>query len=115
MIIHLSPVRSDEALPTLSVAGDVLTLNGVAFDFGPLPEGASLPAAAVGSGWFVGEVGRLAGELHVTLKLPHGRSPSQAVAFPAPLVVSDDGPITLPFDPPFDDEPGSTQGVANEH
>jgi len=115
MIINLSPVRSDEALPTLSAAGDVLTLNGEVFDFGPLPEGASLPASAVESDWFVGEVERLAGELHITLRLPHGRGPSQAVAFPEPLVVSRGGPIALPFDPPVDDELSSTQGVANGH
>ncbi|MEE1706884.1 hypothetical protein [Pseudomonas aeruginosa] len=47
MIITLSPYLplpgSDEHL-MLSRAGDVLTVNGQAFDFTPLPEGGELPA-----------------------------------------------------------------------
>ncbi|HCI1794214.1 TPA: hypothetical protein NOE57_006458, partial [Pseudomonas aeruginosa] len=46
MIIKLSPFAplpgSDERL-SLSRAGDVLTVNGQAFDFTPLPEGGELP------------------------------------------------------------------------
>lgn len=98
MHITLSPVRLDETL-TASLAGDVLTLNGEAFDFGPLPEGATLPAEAIDSEWIVGPVSRIDGELHLTLRLPHGPNPSQAVAFPALLTVLEDGPIPLPFDP----------------
>lgn len=103
MHITLSPVRLDETL-TASRAGDVLTLNGVAFDFGPLPEGATLPAEAIDSEWIVGPVSRIDGDLHLTLRLPHGPNPSQAVAFPAPLTVLEDGPIDLPFDPPAEPE-----------
>lgn len=97
MRITLSPVRLDETL-TASRAGDVLTLNGEAFDFGPLPEGATLPAEAISSEWIVGPVSRIDGEMHLTLRLPHGPNPSQAVAFPAPLTVLGDGPIPLPTD-----------------
>jgi len=99
MHITLSPVRLDETL-TATRAGDVLTLNGQAFDFGPLPEGATLPAEAIDSEWIVGPVSRIDGDLHLTLRLPHGPDPSQAVAFPKPLVVMVDGEIDLPFDPP---------------
>ncbi len=98
MRITLSPVRLDETL-TATRAGDVLTLNGVAFDFGPLPEGATLPAEAIDSEWIVGPVSRIDGDLHITLRLPHGPNPSQAVAFPEPIHVTEDGPIPLPFDP----------------
>ena len=98
MHIMLSPVRLDETL-NASLTGDVLTLNGEAFDFGPLPEGATLPAEAIDSDWIVGPVSRINGELHLTLRLPHGPNPSQAVAFPKPLMVMVDGPIPLPFDP----------------
>ncbi|MGC3068963.1 hypothetical protein ACPTFM_33755, partial [Pseudomonas aeruginosa] len=56
-IIKLSPYYplpgSDEHL-TLSRAGDVLTENGQAFDFTPLPERGELPAEAIGSQWFAG-------------------------------------------------------------
>ena len=98
MHITLSPVRLDETL-TASLAGDVLTLNGEAFDFGPLPEGATLPAEAIDSEWIVGPVSRIDGDLHLTLRLPHGPNPSQAVAFPEPIHVTEDGPVALPFDP----------------
>jgi hypothetical protein len=97
MHITLSPVRLDETL-TASRAGDVLTLNGEAFDFGPLPEGGTLPAEAIRSDWIVSPVSRINGELHLTLRLPHGPNPSQAMAFPEPINVTKDGSIPLPTD-----------------
>lgn len=99
MKIILSPVRLDETL-TASVTGEVLTLNGEAFDFTQLPEGATLPADAIDSEWIVGDVSRINGELHLTLRFPHGPNPSQAVAFPQPIHVTEDGPVALPFDAP---------------
>lgn len=104
MNISLSPVRLDETL-TATRAGDVLTLNGEAFDFSQLPEGATLPAEAIDSVWVVGPVSRIDGDLHLTLRLPHGPNPSQAVAFPEPIRVTEDGPIDLPFDPEPEPEP----------
>ncbi|MCF6780939.1 hypothetical protein [Stutzerimonas stutzeri] len=97
MNIKISPVRMDETL-TASLAGDVLTLNGEAFDFTQLPEGATLPAEAINSDWITGPVSRISGELHLTLRLPHGPNPSQNVAFPESLRVTEDGPIRLPTD-----------------
>lgn len=98
MRITLSPVRMDETL-TATLIGDVLTLNGEAFDFSQLPEGGTLPAEAIVSHWITGTVSRINGELHLTLRLPHGPNPSQAVAFPEPIHVTENGPIALPFDP----------------
>lgn len=97
MQINLSPVRLDETL-IASITGEVLTLNGEAFDFSQLPEGATLPADAIDSEHFVGPVERINGELHLTLRLPHGANPSQAVAFPEPIAVTENGPVALPFD-----------------
>jgi len=88
----------DETL-SATLSGDVLTLNGEAFDFSQLPDGATLPAEAIDSEWIVGPVERIDGELHLTLRLPHGPYPSEAVAFPEPIHVIADGPIALPFDP----------------
>lgn len=104
MRIKLSPQRLDATLGA-SVAGDVITLNGESFDFGPLPDGATLPAEAIDSDWIIGPVSRISGELHFTLRLPHGPNPSQAVAFPEPVTVTQDGPIPLPFDPEPEPEP----------
>lgn len=95
MRINFSPVRSDLDL-TAAKSGDVLTVNGVAFDFSQLPDGATLPAEAVGSPLFCGPVERVEGELHVTLLLPHGPRPSSAQAFPQPVTMTADGPVPLP-------------------
>lgn len=95
MRIKLSPVRRDETI-AVSLTGDVLTINGQPFDFTQLPEGATLPAEAIDSEHFAGPVERIDGELHLTLRLPHGPNPSQAVAFPQPITVTADGPVELP-------------------
>lgn len=105
MIINLSPVRMDGSL-ALSVAGDVLTINGAAFDFTPLPEGASLPREAVDCPWLASDVARAEGEIVLALILPHGAIPWPAppeaavVTHPAPLHVAAEGPVALPsFEP----------------
>lgn len=103
MNIKLSPVRHHETL-TVSRAGDILTINGEQLDFSPLPDGATLPADAIDSDHIVGQVSRIDGELHLTLRLPHGPNPSPAVAFPEPITVTADGPIELPHDPEPDQE-----------
>ncbi len=61
--ITLSPSRMNEP-STYEVAGDVLIVDGEPFDFGPLPEGATLPREAVGAGedpplWLLSPVERL--------------------------------------------------------
>lgn len=95
MHLTFSPMRRDDRL-SLSRAGDVLTINGVAFDFGPLPDGATLPRAAVDCEWLAGPVERIGGVLHLTLILPHGPNAPEATRFPEPITVTGDGPITLP-------------------
>lgn len=101
MHISFSPQRRDEVL-ALTKAGDVLTVNGEAFDLSVVPDGATLPQEAISSDWFAGPVERIGGELHISLFLPHGPNPSQAVAFPHPITVNDDGPIELPSDEPVE-------------
>jgi hypothetical protein len=98
MIITLSPVRSDAPV-SLARYGDVLVIDGAAFDLAPLAEGALLPAEAIDSPWFAGPVTRTDGRLHLTLILPHGPTAPAATRFPATLRVDHDGPVTLP---PFD-------------
>lgn len=98
MRLTFSPVRMDQTL-TASVAGDVLTLNGVALDFGPLPAGGLLPRAAIGSAWIAGDVVRdMAGALTVPLILPHGAGAPMQTLWPAPIDAGD-GLVALP---PFD-------------
>lgn len=97
MQISFSPMRRDDGL-TLSKAGDVLTINGDHFDFSSIPDGASIPAGGVPCPWIQGDVERVAGELHLTLILPHGPNPSQAIAFPSPIIDPPDGIIATPDD-----------------
>jgi len=95
MQIKFSPQRRDDSLSVVK-QGDVLVVNGVEYDFSAVPEGATLPADAISSEFFSGPVERINGELVLTLTLPHGPNPSQAVAFPEPITVVNDGPIAIP-------------------
>lgn len=95
MQISFSPQRSDAEL-VVSRAGDVLTINGEAFDFSGLAEGETIPAGDVPSPWFAGPVDRIGGQLHLVLMLPHGPSPSAAVAYPQPITAPSHGTVTLP-------------------
>lgn len=96
MILTFSPLRMDATL-SVDLSGDVITLNGVGYDLSPLVEGAVLPAfdAAV-----IGPVTRKAGDIRLTLCLPHGMDAPDAVRFPA--VVSDpaDAAGLIPWDGP---------------
>lgn len=95
MQIKFNPQRRDDTL-TVVKQGDALIVNGVTYDFSPLPEGATLPAEAIDSDLFSGPVERINGEIVLTLTLPHGPNPSHAVAFPQPINVTADGPVELP-------------------
>lgn len=94
MKIAFKPLRSDEPI-TLSVQGDVLTINGEPFDFGPLAEGAVLPRDAVDSALLASDVVRRAGQIELTLILPHGPFAPSETRFPAPIEATE-GPIALP-------------------
>ena len=95
MKITLSPTRSDAPL-SISKQGDALTINGVTYDFSVIPDGATLPASAVDCEYITGNVERINGVLQISLLLPHGPTPSQAVAFPEPLINPADGVLELP-------------------
>lgn len=95
MKINLSPQRRDDILE-VSKAGDVLTINGDVFDFSSLPDGATIPDGEVPCAFISGPVERIEGDLHLTLILPHGINPSEAVAFPSPIADPPDGSIVLP-------------------
>ncbi|KGE01010.1 hypothetical protein [Rhizobium sp. YS-1r] len=116
MHISFSPMRRDNTL-AISKSGDILTINGEAFDFSGLPDGATIPAGEVPCDWIVEPVERIGGDLRLTLILPHGADPSVDVAFPTPLINPPDGPLAIPFDPPpepmpevQDEEPADVDG-----
>ncbi len=97
MNIDLSPQVRSESLE-VHKAGDKLTINGEAFDFTPLPDGATLPAGAVNCEFIVGDVRREGGELQLTLLLPIAWDAPVSCAFPQPILNPADGRVPLPTD-----------------
>lgn len=95
MQITLIPQRRDDDLD-VSKQGDALTINGIAYDFSVIPDGATLPASAVDCEFITGNIERINGVLHISLILPHGPNPSQEVAFPTPIINHADGVLELP-------------------
>lgn len=95
MQISFSPQRRDDALQ-VSKLGDVLTINGTAFDFSVIPDGATLPASAVACEYITGDIERIGGVLHLVLVLPVGPDASQAANFPEPLINTADGVLEFP-------------------
>lgn len=95
MKINLSPQRRGDSLVVVR-AGSVLILNGKAFDFSQMVDGDTLPAAAISSPWFEGQVNKVEDELELTLILPLPDNYSPAQAFPEPLLLTSDGPVSLP-------------------
>ncbi|KPP86570.1 MAG: hypothetical protein HLUCCO07_07300 [Rhodobacteraceae bacterium HLUCCO07] len=95
MNISFSPMRRDDSL-TLSRRGDILTINGEAFDFSGIPEGATLPREAVDCDWLASDVVRIDGDLHLALILPHGANAPRETLFPDPVTITEDGPVDLP-------------------
>lgn len=107
MKIKLSPVRVDAPPLRVTVQDqDTVVINGDVFDFSPLQAGDTLPLSAIrGAAAFVSDIERdLSGELHFTLRLPHGRAAPQETRFPAAYatpvhIVSGELPI-----PPYDED-----------
>lgn len=95
MKINLSPQRRDDTL-TVIKQNDTLTINGTAYDFNQLPDGALLPADAVDCEFIVNSVNRINGQLELTLLLPHSANASEAARFPQPIIDPDDGELELP-------------------
>ena len=95
MKISLSPQRRDDTL-TVTKQGDTLTINGTAYDFSVVPDGATLPKDATDCAWLASDVERIDGVLHLTLLLPHGANASEAARFPQPIINPADGVLELP-------------------
>jgi hypothetical protein len=95
MLIKLSPVRCDNVL-SVTKAGDVLTINGEAFDFSLMSNGDTLPREAIASEWFAGDVSKVEGELALTLMLPLPAHYSPEQAYPVDLVDVPNGLVQFP-------------------
>jgi len=95
MKIILTPQRRDDTLVVIK-RGDSLSINGEDFDLSPVSDGDTLPASAIASEWFVGEVNRVNGEIELNLILPNPWNYSQEQAFPTPMANVPDGPVLFP-------------------
>lgn len=95
MDIILVPQRRDDD-QVVSVLGDVITLNGVEYDFSPLSDGDFLDSDAFEEGGLVLGAKREGGKLTITMILALGAEPSEAARFPQPLTNVADGPVELP-------------------
>lgn len=97
MRIRLSPISySDGRQLELVKTGTVLTINGEDFDFAPMHDGDTLPAAAISSAWFANPVEKMGSELVITLWLPNPWNASPEQQFPVYLADVPDGPVLLP-------------------
>lgn len=110
MKLILSPQQSG-IVPSFSKAGDVLTINGLSFDFGGIPDGGYLPFGAVDSDWITGPVRRVDGVLEINVMFPipdidYPDTPeAREVTHPSPIYVTVDGAIQLPQYVPAPESP----------
>lgn len=98
-LIRLSPsANSPERRLSLdvSVKGDTIFINGEGLDLSNLKDGDILPASSVASDFVVGMITKTSGQIGITLVLPYNGTAPESVCFPKPIVVTSDGPVTLP-------------------
>ena len=94
--LKLSPVRSDSEAALVAIKGASLVISGAEFDFSFLNDGDTLPNAAIESDVICSDVTRTGDTIELTIRLPHGPDAPESVRFPQPILVEQDGPITLP-------------------
>lgn len=104
MKIVLSPQRRDDTLSVIK-SGDVLTLNGKAFNFSRMAGGDTLPWSAIESEWFAGDIEKMDEDLTLALLLPNPWNFSPEQAFPLPLLNVPDGEVIFPQPLPTDADP----------
>lgn len=98
-LIKLSPsvnAPDDERSLSVAVQGDTITINGDGLDLSNLKDGDILPASSVASDFVVGMITKTSGQIGITLVLPYNGTAPESVCFPKPIVVTSDGPVTLP-------------------
>ncbi|WP_127109947.1 hypothetical protein [Pararhodobacter zhoushanensis] len=96
MHITLSPCRGLPGAPetTLSVAGDVLSVDGAAFDLSGVPEGGI--ATPEGKHPFVGTITREGGEIRCTVRVILGDTAAPDQPDSPWTVTASSGAISLP-------------------
>jgi hypothetical protein len=98
MKINLIAQSSNESIE-VKKSGDVLTINGVEYDFSGIPDGATLPDAEQSTGckWLCGDIDRVNGEIQLTMIHPCPYNATQDMLNSRTLDISADGVIELPY------------------
>jgi hypothetical protein len=91
LTINFSPVRSDAGQLTASLAGKVLTVDGIAYDLNLVPDGATVEHDVLQG------LTRTGDDFELTLILPHGAKAPEETRFPQPVTVMVDGAIDVPI------------------
>jgi len=91
LTINFSPVRSDAGQLTASLAGKVLTVDGIAYDLNLVPDGATVEHDVLQG------LTRTGDDFELTLILPHGAKAPEETRFPQPVTVTVDGAIDVPI------------------
>lgn len=95
MKINLSPQRRDDPVPTVTVKGTVLTINGDELNLSQIPSGATLEDAQDVHPLLIGNIENHNGQYELTMILPHGPNPIQEQAFPQSINITT-GKVDLP-------------------
>lgn len=97
MTINLTPQLRPDQITVCTVYGDTLTINDDELDFSGIENGGTLERDDIDCIYMAGDVTRdLSGDLTVTILLPFGSGAPEETRFPEPIVVEQDGPVTLP-------------------
>jgi hypothetical protein len=97
--IHLSPcvaLPDADTTLSLSVAGAVITINGDDLDLTSLGVGDTLPASAVDHPLIERDIRRTLDGIEITFVLMLGPGAPEEARFPAPIIMTTDGPVPLP-------------------
>ena len=95
MKLAISPIAGlpGASETTASVAGDVLTVDGIAYDLSAVPEGGE--ATPEGDHPFIGTITRTAGEIVATIRWTYGEDAARDQP-DWPSVTVTDGPVPSP-------------------
>lgn len=96
MHLTLSPIRGlpGQTETALSVAGDVLTVDGIAYDLGAIPDGGE--ATPEGDHPFIGTITREGGVIHATVRVILGDAAAPDQPDSPWIVASASGAVTIP-------------------
>lgn len=86
---HLQAGLPGQAETQASVSGDILTVDGVAYDLGSVPDGGD--ATPAGTHPFVGQISRAGGVIHAAVRWVYDTAtaePAQGATVPSASVTS---------------------------